>query len=80
MSADTLPAPGLLPPPQETRRADADGKAKPRRGAAQGPPTANGVDDLKRLAAQLVAQLGAAKARYLAALLVEQADEAEGRA
>jgi hypothetical protein len=50
MSADTLPAPGLLPPPQETRRADADGKAKPRHGAAQGPP-AEATVDLERLAA-----------------------------
>jgi hypothetical protein len=36
--------------------------------------------DLEKLAAELVRKLGATRARFLAALLDELADEAEGRA
>jgi hypothetical protein len=77
MSADTLPAPGVLPPSQDTGRAAAGRGARSRRGAAHGPPGEAGVDNLEDLAAQLVAKLGARRARYLAPLLDERADEME---
>jgi hypothetical protein len=80
MSHDTLSAPGLLLRPQDTGRAAAGRGARSRRGAAHGPPAEASVDTLEGLAAGLVRKLGPAKARYLASLLDEQADEAEGRA
>jgi hypothetical protein len=58
----------------------AAGKATARRAAAQQRPAALSVDDLETLAATLLRQLGAQRARFLAALLDERADEAEGRA
>jgi hypothetical protein len=65
-------APGLLPPTQDTGRAAAG------RGAAHGPPAEASVDDLEGLAKKLVARLGPRRVRFLASLLDEQADEAEG--
>jgi hypothetical protein len=55
-------------------------KATARRAAAQQRLASLSVDDLETLAATLLRQLGAARARYLASLLDEAADEAEGRA
>jgi hypothetical protein len=55
-------------------------KATARRAAAQLRLASLSVDDLETLAATLLRQLGAARARYLASLLDEAADEAEGRA
>ena len=74
---DGLPAPGLLPLPQDTGRAAANGKAKPRRGAAQGHPDELGVADLEALAADLVRRVGIERARFVAALLDEAAEAAE---
>jgi hypothetical protein len=48
---------------------------RPRGRAAPKPP--HPLDDLEALVAELVRKLGAARARYLAALLDERADEAE---
>ena len=55
-------------------------KATARRAAAQQRLASLSVDDLETLAATLLRQLGAVRARYLASLLDEAADEAEGRA
>jgi hypothetical protein len=77
MSADTLPVPGLLPASQDTGHAAAGRGARSSRGAAQGPPVEATVDTLERLPAGLVRKLGAARARLLASLIDERADEAE---
>jgi hypothetical protein len=73
-----LSAPGLLPPTQDTGRADAGRWARSSRGAAHGPPAEASVVDLEGLAKKPVARLGPRRTRFLASLLDEQADEAEG--
>ena len=78
MRSDALSAPGLLPVSQDTGRAAAGRGAEPPQGAAHGRPAEPGVDNLERLAADLLRQLGAARALLLASLIDEVVEDVEG--
>jgi hypothetical protein len=80
MSPDELPEPGLMQPSHDTDRADAGREAKSRRGATRGHPAELPVAELEALAADLVRRVGAERARFVATLLEEAAEAAEGRA